>query len=333
MIVARIRSRFTLPLGPGLALFLFLAGWYVLTMSGHTYTSDEETMLAVAEQLLDHQTFALPHDFLMNYGRGPDGTHYSRYGPGQSLLALPMVVTGRLVATLAPDDASRLIVHLFVLLLPALITALTAVTLYAWARTLGFAQPIALLTGLLYGLTSLAWPYSRTFFAEPLTTLLLVVCTYSICRTERHWWVISGAAAATVLTVKFQAALAFPAIALYVLLVSWRTPPMNGLRLLLGARHVRTGRRGIAPGPTLLVQHRDLWPPAHHGLQWYQHQLGLRWRLAPGAVWTDHEHGQGADLVCTDHHARTDRYGRWLASAVARVGAGVAAAGAASGLL
>jgi hypothetical protein len=42
-----------------LAIFLLLSGIYLLTMSGHTYSADEETMLAVTRALLASGTVDL----------------------------------------------------------------------------------------------------------------------------------------------------------------------------------------------------------------------------------------------------------------------------------
>lgn len=42
---------------PG-AIFLLLCGFYLLTMSGHTYSPDEETMLAVTRGLIERRGVA-----------------------------------------------------------------------------------------------------------------------------------------------------------------------------------------------------------------------------------------------------------------------------------
>lgn len=231
-------------LSPGVALFLFLLGWYVLTMSGHTYTSDEETMLAAGESLLANGSFVVERDFLMDVVPGADDKTYSKFAPGQSLAVLPFLALGQVVAGAAPEYASGLIVRLFVLLLPALGTAATALVLYAWVRLVGYSTQIGLTVGLLYGVTSLAWPYSRTFFAEPLTTLFLLVCAYALRREEHWWWLVGGAAAACALVVKVQAGLALPCIALYALLVGWHgadSTTDNRIR----ARVVRLGGRVV----------------------------------------------------------------------------------------
>ncbi|MCL5957906.1 MAG: DUF2079 domain-containing protein, partial [Chloroflexi bacterium] len=191
---------------PGLALFLLLLGWYVLTMSGHTYANDEETMLAVGDSLLTTGSFAISPDLpLTNRTTGVDGRSYSRYGPAQSVAVVPFLAAGRALGASAPEYAG-LIQRLFVLLLPALVTAATGLVLYAWVRMLGYPLPIALLVGLLYGLTSLAWPYSRTLFAEPLATFFLLLAAYGLRRDHQGWWVVAGAALAGALAAKFQTA-------------------------------------------------------------------------------------------------------------------------------
>lgn len=237
---------------PGLALWLLLLGCYILTMSGHTYTSDEETMLAVAESLLASGSFALEPDFLMNYGAtSADGQRYSRYGPGQSIAILPFLAIGQLISLTGPPFATGLIVRLFVLLLPALITATTALILFAWARELSYSPRVALLVGLLYGLTSLAWPYSRTLFAEPTATLLLTLCAYSLRREQPRWWLAAGAAAALAITVKVQVLLALPVLAGYALLVCWRGNVRRSLPPL--SRRVGFGLLGVAAPLGLLL--------------------------------------------------------------------------------
>ena len=234
-----ISSFFSATPSATMAIFFALFGWYVLTMSGHTYTNDEETMLAAGQSLVERGTFALPIDFLMTYREMPDGNHYSRYGPGQSVLAVPFIIVGKMVGYLGPDYARDFLLRLFVLLLPALATAATAALLTAWARDVGYSRRVAMGVGLVYGL-SLAWPYSRTFFSEPLSNLLLVLCGYGIQRRDGKWWLIAGAAAGIAITVRVQTMLVLPIIALYAVLVSWRRGDGNSMR----ARAILVARRG-----------------------------------------------------------------------------------------
>jgi hypothetical protein len=58
-----------------------------------------------------------------------------------------------------------------VMLLNPLLTAATGAIIYAAARTLGYSHRGSVLSALAYGLTTLAWPYSRSLCREPLVGL------------------------------------------------------------------------------------------------------------------------------------------------------------------
>src|SRR3954451_656011 len=83
---------------------LVVLGIYILTMSGHTYSPDEETMLAASQALVTQGTWELPPSKALVEVTGADGKRYSQYGPGQSLAAVPWVIVGRLVGGLFPKD-------------------------------------------------------------------------------------------------------------------------------------------------------------------------------------------------------------------------------------
>src|SRR5207249_11954802 len=87
-----------------MAFMLLVLGVYILTMSGHTYSPDEETMLATSQALLLKGTWALPQSRNLVEVTGADGKRYSQYGPGQPLAALPWVLVGRLVSGLFAKD-------------------------------------------------------------------------------------------------------------------------------------------------------------------------------------------------------------------------------------
>ncbi|MCX7790773.1 MAG: hypothetical protein N2378_09055, partial [Chloroflexaceae bacterium] len=96
---------------PG-AIFLLLCGFYLLTMSGHTYSPDEETMLAVTRGLIERRDVAVVVEDgapVAALRPGRDGGRYSPYGVLPSLLAVPLHLLGNLVAPAGPpaDYATR----------------------------------------------------------------------------------------------------------------------------------------------------------------------------------------------------------------------------------
>jgi hypothetical protein len=175
------RRRWLIP--PALAVFLVLAGIYLLTSGGHTYSYDEETMFGLTISIVERGSIVVPTCpgcAVLRSIPMPEGRNYSRYGPVQSLVAIPPYLLARALA--AGDDAATWVgTRYAATLLSALATAAIGALLYALVRRLGYRHGIALTTALLYGLGTQAWPRAKTFFADPLTTLLIMLAVYC-------WW-------------------------------------------------------------------------------------------------------------------------------------------------
>ncbi|NJN68746.1 MAG: hypothetical protein HC884_19610 [Chloroflexaceae bacterium] len=163
---------------------LLLLGVYLLTTGGQTFISDGEIMLLTAVRLVDAQTLRLPESATAfpQVVRGYDGTLVSCYGLGQPLLAAVLYWVGRYLVGwyLLPGGDDFHLGKFFALLLPALATALTGRVLCAWATRLYRSSRLGVVLGLLYGLGTLAWPYSRFFFSEPLFTACLVLAAFAL---------------------------------------------------------------------------------------------------------------------------------------------------------
>ncbi len=107
------------------------------------------------------------------------------------------------------------------LLFNNLVTCITAGVLFSFARTLGYNIKIGLTLGLLFGLGSIAWPYSKTFFREPLTGFFLLLGAYALerwrqtfeaDRTLWHWLALGILAVMAAQLTKEAALLALPAL-------------------------------------------------------------------------------------------------------------------------
>ncbi|MBM4424361.1 MAG: hypothetical protein FJ030_13400 [Chloroflexi bacterium] len=68
------------------------------------------------------------------------------------------------------------------LLFNPLVTALTGSLVFLCIRQLSFSRATALAGGLAFGLSTIAWPYAKTFFREPLATLTLFATAYALLR-------------------------------------------------------------------------------------------------------------------------------------------------------
>ena len=181
-----------------LALFLVCLGFYLLTTSGHFYAADEETVYRVTESLVERHTFAVPDTWgIIGTQRDAGGALYAQYTPGQSLVALPLYLLGKVVARFFPADQEGYVTRYCVSLLNAFVTAATVALLYRLARGLRYGAPAALALALIYAVASGAWPHGRTFFAEPLTALLLLLSFALIESVVRSPWSVEERAGET----------------------------------------------------------------------------------------------------------------------------------------
>lgn len=68
------------------------------------------------------------------------------------------------------------------LLFNALVTAVTAGLVYLYLRELDYGPPAGLTSGLAFGLATIVWPYTKTFFREPLHMATLFATAYALLR-------------------------------------------------------------------------------------------------------------------------------------------------------
>jgi len=205
---------------------LVVFGVYLLTMSGHTYSTDEETMLAASRSLVERGTWAInPSDGWVHV-EGADGRHYSVFGPGQSFAAVPWVAAGLITGGFFPKDQAGFSLRLILASYNALIAAGICGLLAATSMALGYARRASLFLGGTLAFATFLWPHSRTFFAEPVVALCLFASFYLIIKTYQATpgsrprpntlILLAGLLFAAALYAKVQYAVALPAFLLYV---------------------------------------------------------------------------------------------------------------------
>lgn len=176
-------------------LFMALLFLYVLSASFRIDSGDSESMYQVAESLSRLQGFAIPvspkqedsfgpqgelepvasfqgGDGYGAWGRG--GRYYSKYGPGWSIAAAPLVLVGRTISRLTGLFTPGYLGRCFALLLNPLLIAGSAVVIY---RLLRRDHPVRWAVGgaLTFGVATYAWDYASSGFSEPLVTFLLAL--------------------------------------------------------------------------------------------------------------------------------------------------------------
>jgi hypothetical protein len=156
-----------------LALFLLLFSVYFLSYSGTLHSSDGQAMFSVAESLVRHGDYDIDQIRWIGLQQGtfgPDGELYCRKGIGTSLLAVPLAWLGLVVPFWGMVQTA--------MLLNVVVTALTGTLLFLYVRRLGYGERTAVVTSLVFALGTMAWPYSKYFFSEPVDAFCLLAGAY-----------------------------------------------------------------------------------------------------------------------------------------------------------
>ena len=120
---------------------------------------------------------------------GKDGSRYSKYAPGQSLVQVPAFFVGNLIASYERRTENAALAEILSLrVTPALLTAAaTTVLFFLLRRFFGFSTLLSLVLTLLYFLGTQAFAYSKSNFSEALQALCIISCTAVLLRPDKRW--------------------------------------------------------------------------------------------------------------------------------------------------
>ena len=187
---------------------LLLCSW-----GGHLYSPDCEVNYRTVRSLAQGQGYAIP-PYPADFGtrKGIDGKEYPQYGPLQPLLAVPLYWLGDGLASwipnawlsfqadrlgrtvgfyrplpgdeesfqgLYPPDHTERVRRIFVSLFNPLITWLTTLILVFWSRRLFSGGIQSFFLPSVFLLATIAWPYSKPFYTEPLAAFWLLLAAWA----------------------------------------------------------------------------------------------------------------------------------------------------------
>jgi len=200
------------------ACFLFLGTWLLLsaTSAGHFFVADEMTYFYMAQSFVDHGTFDVPSgetDLNVRQSqRGKDGKYYSPYSFGHSLYLVPWVWVADGVQGLLHTPWSPVFTFSFA---HSLTTSLTWTVFFLILLSYGLPVRKALIFALASLASTLAFPYARTLFAEPVLALGLTVAWLCFRNRGKHSFgfaLLGALALAFAVTVRPSAAVLLPGL-------------------------------------------------------------------------------------------------------------------------
>jgi hypothetical protein len=172
-----------------LAIGAFLL--YAATGGGRITGSDEVTMFELSRALL-HGGIEVPAGATLD---GRDGRHYTKNSAGQAVLALPLVAAAEAAGGVShlPPARRELAVRFVASFFDALLAALLLGVFYAAARALEIGAGPSLAAALMLGFTTPLWVYAKSFMAEPLQALGLLLALSGSALADRPNWRRAGA--------------------------------------------------------------------------------------------------------------------------------------------
>lgn len=161
------------------ALVWFLMGSYLLLYSGIRVSNDEIYLFDSTESFARRGDFQLNFTFNLQPNLDAQGNpdRPGLYEPLQPILAAPLF----LVSQAIPGMGMMQTVWMFNIL----VTMITALIIYSAGLLWSYGGGISALTALLFGIGTLAFPYSGTYFREPLATLFTLIAFISAYQIGR----------------------------------------------------------------------------------------------------------------------------------------------------
>lgn len=210
------------------AAFLFAVAFFLLLASGHIYARDEETLYQMTDGIALHgEPLVSPDVWGIVESAAPSkhGLRPTSYAPGQPFLAVPWYWAGRAVGALSGSAYAVYLSRFVVLTFNGFVTAATAALLFTFALTFGYRARVGVALAICFSMATFALVQARTFFAEPLTALLVLLAfllmrqatrSATVDRRQAMLFMASGFVSGASLFVKIHAALFVPVLALYL---------------------------------------------------------------------------------------------------------------------
>ncbi|MEP0845544.1 MAG: hypothetical protein HRF50_01840 [Phycisphaerae bacterium] len=167
-------------------LFAFFHLLYAASSPGDLMT-DSQTRWNVAVRLVDTGWVDVTPESAALYARGVDGRLYMPWSLGQSLLLVPFVAAGRMIAALPlplPGDAQMYGQFLACMLLFPALGALSAALVYCIALDAGASRRAARWAAICLGLATMHWQHSVNSVDESQAAVCILLALWA---TQRAW--------------------------------------------------------------------------------------------------------------------------------------------------
>ncbi len=161
-----------------LYVFSITCAFYVVFFSGIPQTSDEDLFLSAARNIVVNGDLTAPEV----YGSTRLQGDYHGVEPAHPVLAS---LWYRFVSSKLPVGRVQ-----GLYLLPVLYTGLTAGLIVVLSTQMNYSVQTGIAAGVLYGISTIALPYSKTFYRETLASVLMILTwvLFESALRNKHFW-------------------------------------------------------------------------------------------------------------------------------------------------
>jgi hypothetical protein len=206
-----------------IGIFFFVLAVYTLTYVGAFKSNDERALFSGTDSFVKRGDFTVNQiywDYTHVGVRTTGGDMVPNYEPAQMIAAIPFYLWGRALGAAVQG----------VMFFGAVIMATAAAMIYLCLLELGYRRRSSVLGALVFAFATMAWPYSRTFFREPLTVVAYLLAIYAALRYRSPaprrlvWPALAGAALGVALTTKQISVVLIPSLILLAVVYEWGRP-------------------------------------------------------------------------------------------------------------
>lgn len=230
-------------------LFIFSLSLYLLTYKG-ICTGDNIFQYETVQNFIHTGSFSLPSDkYDINkqkwlrawMAKGRNDKFYLTQWPGLSLASIPLGIVGYVIENnievseihdLMKKESDKGLFHLrklpsafFTSLINPIVSALIVVMFFLYCFQISESHKNALTGTLVLGLGTIIWPYSSTYWTQPIVTLCILSSFYftliSSQRKKFIYLLFAGLFAGYAFITRFDTIMVIPWLILYVILSQW----------------------------------------------------------------------------------------------------------------
>ncbi|MGC8782108.1 MAG: hypothetical protein ACP5UQ_14700, partial [Anaerolineae bacterium] len=162
-----------------IGVFFLVLAIYIVTYNGAFKSNDERALFSGIDSFVKRGAFTTNQIYWDYTHVGvftTAGDMVPNYEPAQMVAAIPLYLWGRALGAAVQG----------VMFFAALVMAAAAGLIYLALLELGCRRSAALLGALVFAFATAAWPYSRSFFREPLTILAYLLAFYGLFRYQEY---------------------------------------------------------------------------------------------------------------------------------------------------